>query len=84
MTPITVLLQQGQVGHLQPFVGDERIDMPAGSQGLFGTDSHPCQRCISASMHVTGQDDAVAVKENCARQGYQRSPGIGNCRTLFC
>jgi len=27
--------------------------------------------------------DAIAVKENCARQGYKRTPSIGNCRVLF-
>lgn len=107
-----------QPNHLLPFVGDERLDMPAGipfnlrdyleliewtgssiRDINFGSMSdflptilvqlqiQPTQwRQLSQKFEENFKSfvgDAVAVTENCARQGYKRIPSIGNCRALF-
>ena len=104
--------------HLQPFVGDERFDMPAGipfklkdylelidwtgrtikdnKRGSINSELpailirlqiQPKQwKKLSQEFEANFKSfvgNAVAIKENCIRQGYQRSPGIGNCRALF-
>ena len=109
---------KAQPDHLQPFVGDERLDMPAGipfklkdylelidwtGRSISDNKRGSIDKALPAILvrlqiqpkqwqQLSQQfeanfksfvGDAVAIKENCARQGYQRSPGIGNCRALF-
>jgi len=109
---------KAQPDHLQPFVGDERMDMPAGipfklkdymelidwtgrviredKRGHI-PDIYPpilsrlniepkqwhelSQRFEANFKNFVGE--AVAIKENCARQGYKRSPGVAISRALF-
>lgn len=107
-----------QPSHLLPFVGDDRIDLPAAipfklkdylelidwtgrsirnnKRGLIDTalptvlvrlKIQPKQwQQLSQQFEVNFRSfvgDAVAIKENCIRLGYQRTPGIGSCRALF-
>ena len=107
-----------QPSHLQPFVGDERLDMPVGipfklndylelidwtGRGIKDNKRGPINNQLPAILirlqiqpkqwQKLSQEfeinfksfvgDALAIKENCIRQGYQRSPGIGICRALF-